>query len=74
MNKESKKLDYEKLARGIKRKVVGLIPARGGSKGIKDKNIINLDGYPLVAHAILSLKAAGIDDVYVSTEDRKSVV
>lgn len=51
-------------------KIVGLIPARGGSKGIKRKNVVMLAGYPLIAHSILTLKAVGLDDVWVSTEDK----
>ncbi|MDA0763323.1 MAG: hypothetical protein O3A39_02695 [Proteobacteria bacterium] len=32
--------------------VIGLIPARGGSKGIKNKNIIDLNGHPLMSYTI----------------------
>lgn len=52
-----------------KRSVVGFIPARGGSKGIKRKNIIKIAGYPMIAHSILALKVAGIENIWVSTED-----
>ena len=62
---------YREYARECSDKVVGFIPARGGSKGIKDKNLIMLAGYPLVAHAILTLKVAGVNDVYVSTDSKK---
>jgi N-acylneuraminate cytidylyltransferase len=31
---------------------IALIPARGGSKSIKKKNIIRLGGYPLIYYAI----------------------
>lgn len=51
-------------------KIVGLIPARGDSKGIKLKNIQPIGGYPLIAHSILTLKAAGIE-VFVSTDSAK---
>ena len=33
-------------------KILGLIPARGGSKGVKNKNIIDLNGYPLIYYTI----------------------
>lgn len=33
-------------------KVIAIIPARSGSKSIKDKNIINLKGKPLIAWSI----------------------
>lgn len=49
-------------------KTVALIPARGGSKGIIEKNIVMIAGYPMIAHSILTLKVAGVDEVWVSTE------
>lgn len=35
-------------------KVLGVIPARGGSKGVKDKNIVPVAGKPLIAYTIES--------------------
>lgn len=50
--------------------VLGLIPARGGSKGIPRKNLKNLCGKPLIAWTIESaLKSTKIDNVVVSTDD-----
>lgn len=50
--------------------VLGLIPARGGSKGIPRKNIKALNGYPLIAYSIAQgLKAKHIDRLIVSTDD-----
>jgi N-acylneuraminate cytidylyltransferase len=50
--------------------IVGIIPARGGSKGIPRKNIKLLAGKPLVAHTIeAALKSQLINKVVVSTED-----
>ncbi len=47
-----------------------IIPARGGSKSIPRKNLQLLGGKPLLAWTIeAALTAAGIDTVYVSTED-----
>ena len=34
------------------KKVIAIIPARSGSKSIKDKNIINFKGKPLIAWSI----------------------
>ena len=50
-------------------KFVGLIPARGGSKGIPDKNIRLLCGKPLIAYTIEAALASKIlDRVIVSTD------
>jgi len=52
--------------------VLGLIPARGGSKGIPRKNIKNLYGKPLIAWTIdAALNARCLDAVVVSTEDEE---
>lgn len=51
------------------KKVLALIPARGGSKGIKNKNIVDLGGLPLIVYSIRAAKASNyIDDVIVSTD------
>ena len=50
-------------------KIISLIPARSGSKGIKDKNIKKLNGKPLMQYAIeASLGSSLIEDTYVSTD------
>ena len=49
-----------------------IIPARGGSKGIPRKNIIDYNGKPLIAHSIeLALKCQLIDKVIVTTDDEE---
>jgi len=49
---------------------IGLIPARGGSRGLPRKNILPLCGKPLVGYSIEAAKeAACIDRILVSTED-----
>lgn len=54
------------------KRVIGWIPARAGSKGIKDKNIKLLDGKPLIAHTIEAAKKSQyIDAVMVSTDSEK---
>ena len=51
-------------------KIVAVIPARGGSKGIPRKNLLPLAGKPLLAHSILQAKLTpGITRVVVSTDD-----
>ncbi len=54
------------------RKLVAIITARGGSKGLPGKNIIDLNGKPLIAHTIDSAKESGIfSDIVVTTDDTK---
>ena len=51
-------------------KILVVIPARGGSKGIPRKNIRLLGDKPLISYAIDIAKASEyVDDVVVSTED-----
>lgn len=45
------------------------ICARGGSKGVKNKNIRELLGKPLIAHSILQAKEAGLFDAVVVSSD-----
>jgi CMP-N-acetylneuraminic acid synthetase len=53
-------------------RVVGVIPARGGSKGLPRKNIRLLAGAPLIAHSIrAALQSSLLDIVVVSTEDQE---
>lgn len=50
-------------------KIVALIPARSGSKGIIDKNIQDVGGRPLLSYSIrAALESNYINDVYVSTD------
>lgn len=54
-----------------KKKYLGIIPARGQSKRLKNKNILDLHGKPLVAYTIkAALKSMYLDRVVVSSEDR----
>jgi len=51
---------------------LAIIPARSGSKGLPDKNIIDLNGKPLVYHTIQAAIASGcFDEVMVSTDSEK---
>jgi N-acylneuraminate cytidylyltransferase len=53
-------------------RVLALIPARGGSKGIPGKNIMTIGGKPLIAHTILQAQASQrINRVIVSTDDEQ---
>lgn len=51
---------------------LAIIPARSGSKGIKDKNIKDLCGKPLMAYTIeAALESGEFDEVMVSTDSEK---
>ena len=51
-------------------KTIAIIPARGNSKRLPGKNLLLLEGLPLIAHSILYAKANAeiIDEVFVSTD------
>ncbi|MGW3680381.1 cytidylyltransferase domain-containing protein [Streptomyces prasinus] len=53
------------------RRVLAVIPARGGSKGVPAKNLAPVGGAPLVTRAVRECRAARrVTDVVVSTDDR----
>ncbi len=53
-------------------KNIAIIPARGGSKRLPRKNILDLNGMPMIAYPILAaIESKIFDDVIVSTEDIK---
>ncbi|MDP3764309.1 MAG: acylneuraminate cytidylyltransferase family protein [bacterium] len=53
-------------------KILGIITARGGSKGIPGKNIKDLCGKPLIAHTIEAAQKSGVfDRIILSTDDEK---
>jgi CMP-N-acetylneuraminic acid synthetase len=52
-------------------RVYALIPARSGSKGLPDKNILPVDGHPLMAYSVAFGLRLGIDAVIVSTDSPK---
>ncbi|HSI70337.1 MAG TPA: acylneuraminate cytidylyltransferase family protein [Gillisia sp.] len=52
-------------------RVLGIIPARGGSKGVPGKNIMNIAGKPLISYAIEAGKnSSSLAQIIVSTEDK----
>jgi N-acylneuraminate cytidylyltransferase len=51
-------------------KIICVIPARGQSKRLPGKNIINFLGKPLIAHTIIAAKQCSfVNDIFVSTDD-----
>lgn len=49
-------------------KIVSVIPARGGSKGIPLKNLVDIKGKPLIYYSIQSSLKSNVDDTWVSTD------
>ena len=57
--------------RGMKR--LAIIPARGGSKRIPNKNVRDFCGRPMIAHILSAAKESGLfTAIHVSTESRHS--
>ena len=55
-----------------KKKILCVISARGGSTGIKNKNINNFCGKPLISWTIIQAKKSKmLDDVHISTDSIK---
>ncbi|MDF2801222.1 MAG: acylneuraminate cytidylyltransferase [Anaerocolumna sp.] len=53
-------------------KFLAIITARSGSKGLRDKNIKELNGKPLIAYTIEAAKKSGVfDDIIVSTDSEE---
>ena len=53
-------------------KILGIIPARGGSKGIPRKNIKLLNGHPLIAYTIAQAESSNkIERTIISTDDEE---
>lgn len=55
-----------------RQKILAIIPARGGSKGLPGKNIKMLNGQPLIAWSIEQAKNSKyIDEIFVSTDSQE---
>jgi N-acylneuraminate cytidylyltransferase len=52
-------------------KIIAIIPARGGSKGIPKKNITPFCGMPLIYWSVTQAISSGMDEVIVSTDDQE---
>lgn len=56
----------------MNKKFIGLVTARGGSKGLPRKNVLPINGTPLISLTINAAKQCNlISDVYVSTDDEE---
>ena len=56
------------------KKVIAVIPARSGSKGLKGKNIIPLNGKPLIAWTIEAAQNSKYIDQYIVSTDDKDIM
>jgi len=55
-----------------KKKIIALIPARKGSKSIKNKNLYKILGKPLIYYTILAAKKSKIfDQIFVSSDSKE---
>ncbi|MEM8872042.1 MAG: hypothetical protein AAF848_17055 [Pseudomonadota bacterium] len=52
-------------------KVYAFVPARSGSKGLPNKNILLIDGHPLLAYAVRFGLSLGVDRVILSTDSEE---
>ena len=53
-------------------RVLAVIPARGGSKGILRKNLAQLDGHPLVAWSVVAaVRSSIVNRTVCSTDDEE---
>ena len=58
-------------------RVLGIVPARGGSRRIKDKNVVDFFGRPIIAYSLDAMRDSGVyDEIHVSTDSEaiRSVV
>lgn len=54
-------------------KIIGIIPARGGSKGVIKKNLRIVGGDPLIAYSILTAQNSKLLSHYVTTTDDEEI-
>ena len=52
-------------------RILGIVTARGGSKGIPGKNLRQIAGLPLIQYTFDSAKNSKIDKIIISTDDKK---
>lgn len=56
-----------------KKKIICLIPARKGSKRIKDKNLKKINGKPLIYYAYNAANISKINKIYLATTSKKII-
>ena len=55
-------------------KIVSVILARGGSKGIPGKNIIDINGKPLIYYTINESIVSNVDETWVSSDSDEILI
>lgn len=55
------------------KKILAITLARGGSKSIKNKNIVNINGKPLIYYTIKEVKKSKYIDNYIISTDSKKI-
>ena len=53
------------------KKILAVIPARKGSKRVKNKNIIKINGIPLINYTLKSVKSSKLIDYILLSSDSK---
>lgn len=54
--------------------IYGIIPARSGSKGVANKNIMEINGIPLLAYSIkIATQSKYIQQILISTDSEKYI-
>ena len=62
----------KRILKNKKSNCIAIITARAGSKRIKNKNILNFFGKPMIAYSIEAAKKTKLfDQIYVSTDSLK---
>src|SRR5436190_11737441 len=59
---------------GADRPLLAIVPARGGSKGVPNKNLRSLGGRPLIAHTVDAVFKSGVADRVVVSSDSDAVL
>lgn len=58
----------------MKKKVLGIIPARGGSKGIPNKNLIKIGDYSLLERALFTAMGSNVLSKIIVSSDSKKII
>ena len=65
-------VSYQKFFKKSLIKRLAIVPARGGSKRIKNKNILNFCGKPMISYILDTAKRSNLfKKIHVSTDDNK---